>query len=141
MSIETSQEHVQKRLGVEDPTKYNVRIQELQRIDLLATSGWPLTDLRDEEIVAFAIFRSLHSGLMYASNTGKTEGGIPLIMGVIENIRDMRPSRARLGRKELIEAIGKGRPIMPWEQPPTYEADKEEGGGFWSRLNPFRRRG
>ena len=128
----------------EDSTRYNVRLQELQRIDLLARSDWPLTDLRDEEITAFAIYRALDEGLKQeiTLETGQKlrVGGLPMTIKLIENIRDMRPSRARLGRKELIEAIGKGRPVQPWEMPPMYESEREEKPSMWDRILPWRRR-
>jgi len=144
MDIKTTGDKVKEKMGDKDTTLYNARLQELKRIDLLATSDWPLTDLRDEEIIAFAIFRALDKGLKQEIIiAGKKEmvGGLPMTMAMIEYIRDMRPSRNRQGRRELIEAIGKGRPIQPWEMPPMYESEKPaDQPGFWSRLNPFRRR-
>jgi hypothetical protein len=145
MTVQTTGDVMKEKTGKGDPALYNARLQELQRIDLLATSGWPLTDLRDEEIIAFAIFRALDAGLKQRIRIGGKEemvGGLPMTMAMIEFIRDMRPSRNRQGRRELIEAIGKGRPVMPWEMPMTYQADQaaESKPSLWERINPFRRR-
>lgn len=145
MSIVTTGDKVERKLGSDDSLKYNVRFQELQRIDLLARSDWPLSDFRDEEITAFSIYRALDAGLkqeiVLESGEKIKVGGLPMTMQLIENIRDMRPSRARLGRKELIEAIGKGRPVQPWELPPMYEAERaDDKPSIWDRILPWRRR-
>ena len=144
MSDVTTGEAVKKKLGAADHTEYNVRLQELKRIDLLAQSEWGLSDFRDEEITAFSIYRAIDAGLKQDVTLDNGQrikvGGLPMTMALIDNIRDMRPSRARLGRKEVIEAIGKGRPIQPWEMPPMYDSEKEQTPSIWDRILPWRRR-
>ena len=124
-----------KKMGKDvDPTRYQTRSQELARIDKLADSTWQMTDLRDEEIIVFSIYRSLDLGLQFKIKENGTEemvGGLPKFTNLIESIRDMRPSRNRQSRREYIDALGKGRPIQPWELPPGFKQDEEPDRKPW----------
>jgi hypothetical protein len=136
VSLKTaSAEEIKERLGKTDSTKYSVKHQELERIDTLSKGdNDTMTDLQDQEIIAFALIRSLHQGLqrktMDQYGDDKIVGGLPMTMHLLDNLRGLRISRGRQGRKEFIEAL---RARTPNYMVPQYDQE-EKRPGFFARI-------
>lgn len=109
---------------------YNPEMQRLSRVDTLKEGGETLSDLRDQEIIAFALITALDMALKTTIINDQDQeeeiGGLPMVSKLRDRLMALRVSRDRMGRQELMQAL---RPLTinyPGTSP-FFEEEKKPG--------------